>query len=89
MDVIEHISVSMATNAIMKGRLRNTFSLLAVDMVNLPGDDSVIQVTSDNTVNLMLTSLGNWNAVCVFLRVLTQQRLIERARSAELEGSTR
>ena len=47
------------------------------------------QVTPDNVVNRMLTSYGNWNAVCVFARkVLMQFRLAERARSAELEGST-
>ena len=47
------------------------------------------QVAPDNIVNLTLTSCDNWNAICVFTkRVLVQQRLDERARSADVEGST-
>lgn len=48
------------------------------------------QVTPDNVVNLMLTSRENWNAVCLFAKeVLVQQRIIERARTAEMDSSTR
>ena len=42
-----------------------------------------ILVTPDNIVNLMLSSCDNWNPVYVFARrVLMQQRLAERERSA-------
>ena len=45
-----------------------------------------LRETPDNIVNLMLSSCDNWNPVCVFARrVLMQQRLTERARSAKFE----
>ena len=47
-------------------------------------------VTLDNEVNLMLTSCENWSAVCLFAKeVLVQQRITERARTAEMDSSTR
>ena len=43
------------------------------------------QITPDDIVHLMLTSIDNWNAVCIFeRRVLIQQRLAEREMSAKL-----
>ena len=62
---------------------------LYVDQRNCLERTIGFQVTSDNIVHLMLTSCDNFNAVCVFAKkVLMQERLAKRERSAELEGST-
>ena len=47
------------------------------------------QMTPDNVVNPMLSSCGNWYSVCIFAKeVLTQHRIMERARTAEIVSRT-
>ena len=51
----------MSRMPVLKGKLRSTFSLFARN-ISINEIAWIEQVTSDNTINLMLVTSNNWNA---------------------------